>query len=234
MQVSIERFLVAGEGEKGHRCRHAEIHAQHSRIDLFPELTDRPGAVCIQAGTIGKRRTVRDLNRFGEILDTYDRQQRSKNLILPDGHTRLYTVEDGRAQEVTFAGRRAVLPAVAHQLRLFRESRFNIGNRPFLIRLADNRTQEDTVLLAVPDFKSISRLYQAVYQFISDRLMHNDYGAGHAALARRAESRSDNILHRIIKVSVRKHNRMILGSGQSLHPLAAGRPLLIYIFRHRL
>ncbi|MNI54562.1 hypothetical protein D3C73_1094600 [compost metagenome] len=115
-------------------------------------------------------------------------------------------IENRRAEKISRAGRCTVLPAVTHQLRLLFNPGLDIGNGPLLVRLADDRTQKHTILFAVPDLQPVSSLSQPAHQFISNALMHHHDGASHAALARRTEGSSNNILHRIIEIGIRKHN----------------------------
>src|SRR5690348_7920279 len=72
VQVAEKRAVPAGEREPGHRRRHADVDADHARVEVPLELSGRVAATREDDGPVTEFAGIADGERFVEIDRAHD------------------------------------------------------------------------------------------------------------------------------------------------------------------
>src|SRR5262249_3348192 len=98
-QVAEERSLPATEGEERHRCRDAEVDAEHAGLNPCSKFSTSRTRLGEQGHGIAIATAVGQPDGLVEVAGTQHADHRTEDLLPPDEHFRHDVVEDGRADE---------------------------------------------------------------------------------------------------------------------------------------
>src|SRR6185503_19148600 len=83
LEVAVEAALGAAEREVRHRCRNADVHPEHARLDAITILARPLAARREDARRVAELVLANDLDRFVEVLRLHHAEHRPKISSLP-------------------------------------------------------------------------------------------------------------------------------------------------------
>src|SRR4051812_43479235 len=101
IEIAVNRIFPAAEGEVPHRCRHADIDAEHPGLDALAEDPGRRPGLREKAGGVAVSAAVRQRDRRVQVRGAHQAHHRAKDLLPADEHLRRHIVEDRRPDEAT-------------------------------------------------------------------------------------------------------------------------------------
>ena len=209
VEIAEEGVFPAGEGEKRHGRGDADVHAHHPRFDARRVFARSLPAGSENRSGVAEGRAIHQLDRFIERGNADDREHRSEDFLARDGHLGRDLIEDRRPQKASI-----VAAPVAQRNRALGDSLIDVAADALGVFGRDHREAISTPDLVLPD--------QQIEQG-TRRVAHgNQYAARQTALARRAESRTDDGFDGLGHIGIGHHHHVILRAAQSLDAFPFG------------
>ena len=232
--IAKQRTLPAAEAVEGHRHRDRHVDADHANLHAQREFARAIAVAREQRYAIAEFVFVHQVHRRFEIRHAGDRQYRSENFFLVNGHVRFDLVEQAAAEEEpVLVSLDLVTAAVDDQLCAFLDAEVHITAHLVEVLLRDQRTHFRGFTGAGVDFQGLGAFGKFLDQLVGDITHGHRNRDRHAALARGTISRTDQRVHGLIEVGIGHHDQMILRAAERLHAFATRRAGAINVFRNR-
>ena len=133
---------------------------------------------------------VHQLHAFLKVPDPLNAQHRPKDLVYPDPHLRLDTVEHcGTDEEPLLTARDRSISSVQHQLGALRQSFVDPFQHEPPVLVGYQRPQISARLPSGPELERRRPFDDRLHQLVGDLLLDADDRKGHATLASAAKRR---------------------------------------------
>ena len=96
VQDPEKRVLMIGKPEHAQRDRDTDVHTDHAPVRLAGKLAGVKISLGVNHRAVAKLVGVHQSQAFLEILDAFDTQHRTEDLLVPHRHIQLHVIEYGR------------------------------------------------------------------------------------------------------------------------------------------
>src|SRR6516164_1700331 len=210
VHVSEQAVLPAAEAVPGHGHGNRHIDTHHADLDAAPEFARNVAIAGVAGHAIGERMRIHELHCGREVRHAHAGEYRAKDLLAVDAHLRGHMVEQRRSEPEALLvtgdgeGRTAqrVAPAIHDQRGAACDAIVYVAADALDGRLADDRAHLGIALHPVADTQPPRALGEPRYQHLGSVADEHRYRDRHAALSRRAVSRADQRVRRLLEVGV--------------------------------
>src|SRR5262249_2636756 len=104
VQIAEERFVPAGEWEPGHWGGHADVDADHARVEVPLELAGGVAGAGENAGPVAVFAVTAHGQSVVQVFRPHDGEDRAENFFLGQTHTGLYLIDHAGAKQKAVGG----------------------------------------------------------------------------------------------------------------------------------
>ena len=155
-------------------------------------------------------------------LSAHNLQHRTKNLFLVGLHRRLHIVEQVRANKISvLIALQLQAATVEHKVCALIDTHLDVAFDLGLVSGRDHRAIMRIRIGRDADFQVARGVHHALHELVAGLLADGDgHRQRHAAFARRAIGRADNVLYRLLHVAVGHDDAVVLCPAHGLHAFA--------------